>query len=547
MGIEGFTEFKKEDVEKYKKYGWWWGITWGDLLDKAADLYPNKEALVDDTERFTYEVLREKVNRLAISFINLGIEKKDFVLLQIPNWHEFIYSYFALHKIGAMLVPLVPRHAYTEISYLCALTEPKAWIVPEKYGKIDYLPLIEKIQNENPQMNFIISPRYRTDGQFISLDRLITEANLSQENLRNLSNRRPSPMEVGQIMPTGGTTGVPKAAPRTHNDYIANVEYHSRAWEITSEDTILTVAPVSHGQGILAGLGGSFLNFAKYVLTESTDPENICKVIEREKVTAFPTVPAIINRLVNFDGLKRYDLSSLKKIYGGGAPSTPELVKKVHNTLNCKYVNAYGSVEGSSSMTRLNDAIDLICNTVGKKDCPYSHFKILDTDGNELPLNTSGELVTKGPTIFTGYFKSDEANKDAFTNDGYFRTGDLAEIDEKGYIRITGRIKDIILRGGESISATEIEKLIANHPDIHDVAVIGMPDKDLGERICAYVQLCSSAELDAEEILLFLRRQGASILQLPERIEFIDPIPLTKVGKTDKELLRLDIVKRMNS
>jgi 2,3-dihydroxybenzoate-AMP ligase len=183
----------------------------------------------------------------------------------------------------------------------------------------------------------------------------------------------------------------------------------------------------------------------------------------------------------------------------------------------------------------------------GRPQCPYSHFKILDTDGNELPLNTSGELVTKGPTIFTGYFKSDEANKDAFTNDGYFRTGDLAEIDEKGYIRITGRIKDIILRGGESISATEIEKLIANHPDIHDVAVIGMPDKDLGERICAYVQLCSSAELDAEEILLFLRRQGASILQLPERIEFIDPIPLTKVGKTDKELLRLDIVKRMNS
>ena len=545
MGIEGFTEYRKEDAEKYIKYGWWWGITWGDLLDKAADLYPNKEALVDDDGRFSYSLLRENVDRLSIGFINLGIKKKDFVLLQLPNWHEFICAYFALHKIGAILVLLVPRHAYAEISYLCALTRPKAWILPERYGKIDYLPLIESIKKENPQLAFFFSARAGESDHFISLKSLIDESKLSQENLKKLADRRPDPMEVGQIMPTGGTTGVPKAAPRTHNDYIANAEYHSRAWEITSDDTILTVAPVSHGQGILAGLGGSFINFAKYVLTESTKPENICRIIEKEKVTAFPTVPTLINRLVNFEGLKRYDLSSLKKIYGGGAPSSPELVKLVYERIGCKYVNAFGSVEGSSAMTRLDDDIETICNTIGKKDCPYTQFKIIDQDGNELPPNTSGELVTKGPTIFTGYFKSPEVNKDAFTHDGYFRTGDLANIDENGYIKITGRIKDIILRGGESISATEIEALIVTHPNISDVAVVGMPDKELGERICAYVQVSSGSKIEANEIVSFLKNKGASILQLPERIEFIKEIPLTKVGKTDKKFLRDDIKKRM--
>jgi len=182
MPIEGFTEYKKEDAEEYNKYRWWLGGTWGDLFDKATDLYPNKEALVDDTSRFTYAQLREKVDRLAISLIKLGIKQRDFVLLQLPNWHEFIYSYFALHKIGAILVLLIPRHAQTEINHLCSLTMPKAWIVPEKYGKINYLPIIDGVRKANPQLEHIISVRAE-GGRFISLEKLIEEADLSQANL----------------------------------------------------------------------------------------------------------------------------------------------------------------------------------------------------------------------------------------------------------------------------------------------------------------------------------------------------------------------------
>jgi len=294
------------------------------------------------------------------------------------------------------------------------------------------------------------------------------------------------------------------------------------------------------------GIGTALFNFARLVLLDSTEPEKICETIQSEKVTAMPSVPAIVNRIVNLDNLSQYDLTSLKKISVGGAPSTPELVRAVWSKIGCKYHNALGSVEGTCAATRTEDDIETICYSVGKPICPYDTLKIVDPHGNELPPGQEGELVSKGPGIFTGYFKSPEDNRDVFTRDGFFRTGDLAKKDERGYVFITGRIKDIVNRGGEKISAVAIENLMSDHPAIQSVAVIGMPDKVLGERICAYVQLKTGKRATFEEMITFLQGKGASVLQLPERIEFVDRIPLTNIGKTDKKALREDIRARMN-
>ena len=319
------------------------------------------------------------------------------------------------------------------------------------------------------------------------------------------------------------------------------MEYHSRAWEVTSEDVLLTAAPVSHAQGMHNGVGSAFLNFAKYVITDSTEAEDICRVIEREKVTAFPTVPALVQRIVSLENLGDYDLRSLRKIYAGGAPSTPELVRSVYEKIGCKFVNTLGAAEGLGSMTRLNADIDTICTTVGQKDCPYSQYKVIDADGREVPPGHEGELIAKGPNIFSGYFKSAEDNKKTFTSDGFFKTGDLAKIDESGTMTITGRIKETILRGGETISAVAIERLISSHPNVAEVAVIGMPDKVFGERICAYVCLKAGTALTFSDLVAYLKSIGASVLQLPERLEFIESIPLTKIGKADKKILKEDI------
>jgi 2,3-dihydroxybenzoate-AMP ligase len=542
--IDGFIPYALEDAIKFTKLRRWPGITMGDMFDKATDLYPKKEALIDDKTRLTYAQLREKVDRLAIGLMKLGIEPTDRVLLQLPNWGEFVYSYFALQKIGAIVVLMLPRHNQLEINHLAQLTEAKAWIVPEQYRKISYLSIITDVLQSSSSIKYVISTRGKESARFkTDIDRLIAESELNEASLSKLAERRPDPGEVCHILPTGGTTGLPKAAARSHNDYICNVEYHARAWELNDNDICLVSTPVGHNLGLLVGITGTIFTYGKIVLLDSTRTEDFCNVVQREKVTCAPMVPSLVLRVVNFEGLKDYDMSSLRKIYAGGAPSLPELVKNVHQKIGCTFVNAFGMVEGPCCMTRLDDDFDTICNTIGRPCCPYEEFNVVDQDETPLPPNTEGELVAKGAGIFTGYFRSD--NKSIFTKDGFLKTGDLAKIDEAGNIKITGRIKDIILRGGENISAVEIEELIMANPAVEDVAVIGMPDKDLGERVCAYIKPTSGQRPSLEDIVSFMKIKGASVLQLPERIELIDEIPLTKAGKHDKKVLRQDVKKRL--
>ena len=545
MPVEGYVPFRPEDVERYLKNRWWLDLTWGDIFNKATDLYPYKEALVDDVARFTYRELREKVDKLAVSFIELGIKPRDFVMLQLPNWHEFVFSFFALQKVGAIIVLLIVRHGLAELNYLASLSNPVAWIGPDHYKNTDYLEILDKVRETSRGLKHLISVRASENKAFIRLEDLIEAGRLTAVAKEALAARRPDPMEMAIIIPTGGTTGTPKAVPRAHNDYITSVEHHNARWDINRTDVILTAAPVSHGQGMQMGIGGSFYHQAKFVLSDSTQPEDICRIIEREKVTAFPTVPAIVQRIVTFDRLKEFDLNSLKKIYSGGAPSSPELVRSVYETLGCKFANALGSSEGSGAVTPLDADIETTCFTVGRKDCPYSEFNILDQYGQECPPNVEGELCTKGPTIFTGYFKSPEENAGTFTKDSFFKTGDLAKIDESGIITITGRIKETILRGGETISAVGIERLLCSHPAIAEVAVIGMPDKEFGERICAYVQCKPGMTLTFGDMIAHLKSIGASVMQLPERLELIENMPLTKVGKRDKRALKEDISRKL--
>jgi 2,3-dihydroxybenzoate-AMP ligase/mycobactin salicyl-AMP ligase len=223
------------------------------------------------------------------------------------------------------------------------------------------------------------------------------------------------------------------------------------------------------------------------------------------------------------------------------------LVKDVTEKLHMKFYNGYGATEGMTTITRTTDSLETICTTVGRPTCPYDTYKVIDPKGNELPTNKEGELVLKGPGVFTGYYNNPEENKAVFTQDGYFKTGDVAKINEKGFITLTGRIKEMINRGGESISATQIESLITRHPDVAAVAVIPMPDPLMGERVCAYIQPKAGAKLSFEEIITFLKGEKASVLQLPERIEFIETMPHTGAEKVDKRSLRQDIEKKLQA
>jgi 2,3-dihydroxybenzoate-AMP ligase/mycobactin salicyl-AMP ligase len=540
-----FPKHKARDARQYSRNKWWLGLTLGDILDRTADVFPNKEALVDDRVRLTYSELRNKVDHTALGLMNLGIEKGDTVLLQLPNWVEYVYSYFALQKIGGIPVVLISGYRQLEVSHLALLTEARAWIVPDRYRKIDYVSFFGEVRQKNPQLRQIISVRGEkgVEGFTASLEGLMERKSTPAERHKMIK-RKPKATDVAHIIPSGGTTGLPKGIPRTHNDYICNVEYLHKAWEMNARDVSLVVVPVGHNLALLNVVGAVLMGY-KVVLLDSTKPEDICSTIEREKVTFMPTVPSVVRRILESERLHDYDLSSLTKISAGGEPSPPDLIREVYQQLNCTYINEFGMSEGLLCRTTLTDDIETICTTVGKPCCPYEQIKVVNGMGKTLSPDHEGELVTKGPGIFAGYLKNPEENEKSFLRGGFFRTGDRAKIDRSGNLKITGRTKDIIIRGGENISPAMVEELLCSHPGIADAAVIGMPDKELGERVCAYIKLTEGKKLDSEEIKSFMESQGASKLLIPERFEFVIALPLTEAGKHDKKALREDIKKKI--
>jgi 2,3-dihydroxybenzoate-AMP ligase len=546
--LDGFTPYKKKDAEKYNQSRWWSGLTCGDLLDRAADIHPDKEAFVDGKTRLTYGEAREKTNRLAIGLMGLGIRPLDRVLVQLPNWNEFVFAYFALQKIGAITVLLIDRYRQFEITRLIGLTGATSWIVASQYKNTDYHPIIRDVLKEHRKMKNVITVRGEGNQKpFKSLETLIEKAKLTERNLTRLAERRPDPMQVCHMGPTGGTTGAPKIVPRTHNSLLTGTEYCSKSWEQSIEDVNLLAGPIGHDLTFSKGFMGSVVTMGKVIFLDSTENKDICETIEREKVTSIIWVPTLAQRMLQYEDLNKYDLSSLKKMHSAGGASHPDLVKEVTEILKMKFFNGYGGTEGMTTITRPRDPLEVICTTVGRPTCPFDTYQVIDQKGKTLKLGAEGELVLKGPGVFTGYYNNPEENKKVFTKEGFFRTGDLVRINEKGYITITGRIKEMINRGGESISATEIERLITRHPGVAAVAVIPMPDPLMGERVCAYIQPKAGARLTFEEVISFLKGQKASVLQLPERIEFIDAMPYTGVQKTDKRFLQEDISKKLQA
>lgn len=551
MTLPGTIPFPEEFVQRYSRNHWWLGITLGEMLDRSADLYFYKEALVAGHVRLTYRELQEKINRTALAFLELGIEKFDRVLLQIPNWAEFVFAYYGLHKIGAIPVMCIPRFSQREIEYFCEVTEAKAWIVPIRFEKIDYQPMISAIRFHPYSLKYIlVIESSQEKGKSIpegtiSFNKILSEIDPSKYPGNYLESFKPDPNEICHLMPTGGTTGFPKLVPRTHNDFYCNIEYRAKAWQRSPQDITLIATPLTHNMAIEVSLNPTFLTGGKVVIIPSTHPKDILETIEKEKITTTILAVAQVQQIVDSPEVDQYDLSSLHVIATGGSPIPPDTIKKIYKKLRCKFYNVYGSSEGPCSQTRWEDPEEVVLHTVGWPICPYDEFKVIDSYGNVLPPETEGELVARGPCIFRGYYKSEEENREAFTRDGFFRTGDIAKFDRQGHLIITGRKKDIIIRGGENISAKEVENLMVGHPKVEQVAVVPMPDPILGERICAFIKPRVNERVTFEEIISFLKEKKTSVIYLPERIEILNEFPLTNVGKVDKKRLKQIIMEKL--
>lgn len=541
MTTNTYNAYDPELSKGYKKKNWWLGMTIGDILDKNADLYPKKEALVGQGQRFTYAELRRTADRMAYRLLEKGLRPGDRVMLQLPNWPEFILSHYALQKAGLVMVLLTVNHTAREIAHLAELTQPKGWILPNRYRNTTYQPIIQTVLEKVPGLETVIMTGETVPSGFHRFSDLTADG-IEPEKIRQaIEKAHLDPGDVCYLLPTGGTTNLPKCAVRTHNDYLCNVEYVSYAWDINTTDTSLVATTVGHNLALLVTISGPIFHGAKIVLMDSTRPEDFCRLVEEEKVTCTGLVPTLMSRFVAYEKLEAYDLSSLTKVYVGAANSPPELVKRVEKRLGSFYTNAFGMVEGPCSQTRPSDSLEVRTETIGLPVCPYDDFRTLDMDGNKTPVGVEGEMAARGPGIFSGYYRNPQTNQFAFTPDGYFRTGDLAVIDKKGRVRITGRIKDVIIRGGENISARDVEDIISSHPLVEYVAAVGMPDDDLGEQVCAFVKPIEGASITHEDVVAQMEHYGAAKALFPGCSEIVDNIPLTAAGKADKKILRQKI------
>ena len=537
--LEGAIPYSKQIIEEYTAKGWWDNLTYGDVLDRTVARYPDKIAVVDERCRLTYAQLKEKVDRFAIALLKLGAKKYDRMLIQLPNRYEFLVAFYAMQRIGAVPFIAIPRHEYREISHFFNLAGPVGWIVPLRDGKRKFLPLIDEVRPQARSLKYLIMLE---DGEALppdalSMGKLIDDVKLEDYPPDYLAQFRPDPNDVALLLPTGGTTGLPKAVPRTDNSFLVRNKYSAR--DVTSDDAQLLATPIGHALALQGPVNGAILKGATLILVNVPRPKEILKAIEKERVTYATLVPAQLEAIVNYPDLDKYDLRSLRLIGTSAAALPPETARKAmefFGNLGCTFKgSSLGSSEGTYASISPDDPPQKKLTTVGRALAPGDHLKVIDEEERELPPNTEGELVSKGPGVFTGYYKAPEENKQVFTHDGYFRTGDLAKIDEQGYITITGRKKDIIRRGGETIIPSEIESILYTHPDIKDVAVVGMPDPQMGERACAYVVPKPGKTIAFNEMLSFLKSRGASVLLLPERLEIIDELPLTSVGKMDKK------------
>jgi len=544
--LEGFTPWPEEFVKRYVEAGYWEGHTLGEMLDEAASKFGPREAIVgDDGSRYTYNELKQLSDRLALHLLDIGLKPKDRVLVQLTNVPEFAILYFALQKAGLIPVLALPPHRLHEMGFFAELSEARAYFIPSRVKNFDYGELAKQVQAKVPSVEFIIAHGEGEPAGSISLNKLLADPIEERVSLKRLEEVRPDPKEVAIFLLSGGTTGLPKLIPRTHNDYIYNSKAVNPIVPYDKDTVYLVILPIEHNYPIVCGMQPVMMLGGKTVLCSNPDVDHVMQLIEREKITVFPAVPSLLIRFINHPNFKKYDLSSLKLLVSGAQKLQPDLKPKIEEAFSATLMEAFGMAEGLLCFAKLDDPLDMRLQTVGLPISPGDEIRLVDEHGKEVPDGEIGELITRGPYTLRGYYKAPEHNKSAFNSEGFYLSGDLMRRGPGGGLVVEGRRKDMINRGGEHISAEEIENLVLTHPGVHNVAVIGMPDPDMGERICAYIILKPGYSLTFQELCSFLMSKDIAKFKLPERLELVSEFPLTNIGKVSKKDLREMITQKL--
>jgi len=532
--LEGVVRFPPEFAARYRAKGYWTDRSLADTFAEVFSQYAGRVAVIDRDQSVTYAQLNERSERLALNLLDEGLKPLDRVVMQLPNVVEFVYLYFALQKVGAIPIMALPTHRTREVSQFVELSGAVACAALERVKDFDYGEMIGRIRDTSKTLRLGIILGEAPEG-FLSLTDLIRrQPRRSPEELKNITI---DPEDPALFQLSGGTTGVPKLIPRSHNDYVYNSKAATAVTAVGPDKILLDVLPLAHNLPLACpGLQGFLLHGGKVVLANTTRGEDIFPLVERHRVTHIHVVPALLIRWVNDPLIKKSDLSSLQVIQSGGQRLQPEVRRRTKELIPGVTVQEnFGMSEGLLMFVRLDDPEDVRMETVGRPISPDDEVRLVDDDDNEVAPGEIGEFLARGPYTLRGYYGAPEHNARAFTSDGFYRSGDLMRQHPSGNYMVEGRKKDLINRGGEKISAEEVENLILTHPAVQNAACVPIPDPTLGERMCACVILRRGAALTLEQLVSFLTTEEIAKHKLPERLEIMDDFPLSPFGKVSKK------------
>lgn len=533
--------FNEQRRAAYRQQGLWGDASLADYWQQTARAMPDKIAVVDNHgASYTYSALDHAASCLANWMLAKGIESGDRIAFQLPGWCEFTVIYLACLKIGAVSVPLLPSWREAELVWVLNKCQAKMFFAPTLFKQTRPVDLILPLQNQLPQLQQIVGvDKLAPATSSLSLSQIIADNTSLTTAITTHGD------ELAAVLFTSGTEGLPKGVMLTHNNILASERAYCARLNLTWQDVFMMPAPLGHATGFLHGVTAPFLIGARSVLLDIFTPDACLALLEQQRCTCMLGATPFVYDLLNVLEKQPADLSALRFFLCGGT-TIPKKVARECQQRGIKLLSVYGSTESSPhAVVNLDDPLSRFMHTDGYA-AACVEIKVVDDARKTLPPGCEGEEASRGPNVFMGYFDEPELTARALDEEGWYYSGDLCRMDEAGYIKITGRKKDIIVRGGENISSREVEDILLQHPKIHDACVVAMSDERLGERSCAYVVLkAPHHSLSLEEVVAFFSRKRVAKYKYPEHIVVIEKLPRTTSGKIQKFLLRKDIMRRL--
>lgn len=529
--LDGFVPFPADRAAAYRAAGYWTGRTLDTILTDATRQWPDRIAVLDAVggTGFSYADLDDQANRAAGGLRALGIAPGDRVLLQLPNGCQFAVALFGLLRAGAIPVMCLPGHRAAELGHFAAVSGATGLLIPDTAAGFDYRTMALGLVEEHPTLRHVLVDG--DPGPFTSWARLCEQAPITPP---------PPPRDPGSpalLLVSGGTTGTPKLIPRTHDDYVFNATASAELCGLTGDDVYLAVLSAGHNFPLACpGLLGAMTVGATTVFGTDPSPEAAFAAIDRHGVTVTALVPALAKLWAQACEWEPVTPKTLRLLQVGGAKLEPEDARLVRGALTPGLQQVFGMAEGLLNYTRLDDPPELTEHTQGRPLSAADELRVVDAAGGPVPAGAEGELLVRGPYTFNGYFRAERDNERCFDPDGFFRSGDLVRLTDDGYVVVTGRVKDVICRGGETISAADLEEQMHSHPAIFSAAAVALPDPYLGEKVCAAV-VFTGQELTLAELNGYLDERGVARHARPDVLVPMTALPTTPIGKIDKKAI----------